>query len=289
MALHEKRLKYKVQIVKLLKFEQYEPWFMRLNPKGQVPVLKDGVKIIPDSLRIIDYLEDNFSNGDTPRLWPEKGSEQAARVQHFREVLYSLSIDTITFGCMKFPELTKNTKIPGPIQKSMLASYAKKSDVLKEMAVKYPEFAEQYLHKQNRTWQRGNEQQSIEDVKKALDAVEPVLDEVERELEAQVGDKSEWFLCGDKFTVADISLAVLLNRLQLLGLSYRYWGEGKRPQVAAYFRHIQQRESVKATFNQVPTIITIWAVLQGKAPIIASVGAILAAILTGVIVYKCRK
>lgn len=63
MALNEKRLKYKSRIVQLLKCEQYEPSFMYLNPKGQVPVLIDGVKVIPDSARIIDYLEDNFSNG----------------------------------------------------------------------------------------------------------------------------------------------------------------------------------------------------------------------------------
>lgn len=46
-----------------MKGEQYERWFLQLNPKGEVPVLQDTGKIIPDSARIIDYLEDNFSNG----------------------------------------------------------------------------------------------------------------------------------------------------------------------------------------------------------------------------------
>lgn len=64
MALHEKNLPFEVHIVDLIKGAQYEPWFLQLNPRGEVPVLQDTGKIIPDSGRIIDYLEDNFSNGN---------------------------------------------------------------------------------------------------------------------------------------------------------------------------------------------------------------------------------
>lgn len=63
MALYEKRVPFKSQVVSLLAKEQYKPWFLRLNPRGEVPVLTDGVKVIPDSVRIVEYLEDNFSNG----------------------------------------------------------------------------------------------------------------------------------------------------------------------------------------------------------------------------------
>lgn len=63
MALHEKKLPFESHIINLIKGQQYEPWFLQLNPKGEVPVLQDTGKIIPDSTRIIDYLEDNFSNG----------------------------------------------------------------------------------------------------------------------------------------------------------------------------------------------------------------------------------
>ena len=69
MALHEKKLPFKTHLVNVHKGEQYDPWFMEINPKGDVPVLKDGVKIIPDSGRILDYLEDNFTNGKTIDLY----------------------------------------------------------------------------------------------------------------------------------------------------------------------------------------------------------------------------
>lgn len=63
MALYEKKIPFTTKLVDITKGEQYQPWYLKINPKGEVPVLKDGIKFIPDSVRIIDYLEDNFSNG----------------------------------------------------------------------------------------------------------------------------------------------------------------------------------------------------------------------------------
>lgn len=63
MALHEKNLPFESRTVNIFRGAQHEPWFLQINPKGEVPVLLDTGKIIPDSIRIIDYLEDNFSNG----------------------------------------------------------------------------------------------------------------------------------------------------------------------------------------------------------------------------------
>lgn len=69
MALHEKRLPFDTHIVEISKGAQYQPWFLQLNPRGEVPVLQDTGKIIPDSARIIDYLEDNFSNGNVFKMY----------------------------------------------------------------------------------------------------------------------------------------------------------------------------------------------------------------------------
>lgn len=63
MALYEKHLSFNSHLIDLTKNEQYNPWFLQINPRGEVPVLQDSGKIIPDSSRIIDYLDDNFNNG----------------------------------------------------------------------------------------------------------------------------------------------------------------------------------------------------------------------------------
>ena len=39
------------------------PWFLELNSKGEVPVLQNNTLIIPESSRIIEYLEDYFQGG----------------------------------------------------------------------------------------------------------------------------------------------------------------------------------------------------------------------------------
>jgi len=48
----------------LFKNEQYEPWFLEINPRGEIPVIKNHEHIVVDSANIIDYLEDNFSYGE---------------------------------------------------------------------------------------------------------------------------------------------------------------------------------------------------------------------------------
>ena len=63
MFLHEKNIDFIERVVDLHGGETKEPWFFRLNPLGEVPVLKDGVKVISDSDKILEYLEDNFRNG----------------------------------------------------------------------------------------------------------------------------------------------------------------------------------------------------------------------------------
>ncbi|XP_018423035.1 PREDICTED: ganglioside-induced differentiation-associated protein 1 isoform X3 [Nanorana parkeri] len=55
------------------------------------------------------------------------------------------------------------------------------------------------------------------------------------------------WLCGQFFSLADVSLAVTLHRLKFLGFARRNWGNGKRPHLETYYEQILQRK----TFNQV--------------------------------------
>lgn len=126
MALHEKNLAFDSKIVNLIKNEQYQPWYLYLNPRGEVPVLQDTGKIIPDSARIIDYLEDNFSNGDTPRLIPmDQGPEIRQRVTHFRHILQKVPAGKLTTGAMLNQHLLKNPKSPffAPVRKALASKY----------------------------------------------------------------------------------------------------------------------------------------------------------------------
>lgn len=141
MALHEKNLPFETHDIDL-NGEQYKPWFLEINPRGEVPVLQDTGKIIPDSARIIDYLEDNFSNGkiygiieslflsnvisgDTPRLIPmEQGAEVRQKVTSFRNIIDKINGNVLTIGSLLHPELaTGSKKVPfiAPVRKQLVS------------------------------------------------------------------------------------------------------------------------------------------------------------------------
>lgn len=63
MALLEKDLPHTLEFVDILAGENYEPWFVRINPNCEVPVLKHGGKIVSGSDKIIEYLEETFTQG----------------------------------------------------------------------------------------------------------------------------------------------------------------------------------------------------------------------------------
>ncbi|XP_013782380.1 ganglioside-induced differentiation-associated protein 1-like [Limulus polyphemus] len=289
-ALHEKRLHFKSNIVNLSKGEQYQPWYLKLNPRGEVPVLKDGVKVIPDSERIIDYLEDNFSNGSTPRLMPEKGTEETQHVKQMRELLDAVPVPLITFGCLYHHKLTTNMKISSFERKQRLSFMSTVSINLDLMMEKYPEFKELYQEKKQRFETFRSDTQHEDKVKAVLDNLEGTLDTVEQELASHEGDKSSWWLCSQKFAIPDITLALILHRLHELGLSARYLTVDKRPHLVQYFKRVQEREGYKKTLGHGAGFLH--KICCSKKKGVAAIGVaatVISVIALGAVVYKRMK
>lgn len=63
LAVAEKGLECEEYDVSLPLSEHNEPWFMKLNPAGEVPVLVHDDNVISDPTQILDYLEQNFRDG----------------------------------------------------------------------------------------------------------------------------------------------------------------------------------------------------------------------------------
>lgn len=64
LAVAEKGLRCEEYDVSLPLSEHNEPWFMRLNPAGEVPVLVHDDSVLCDLTQIMDYLEENFKGGE---------------------------------------------------------------------------------------------------------------------------------------------------------------------------------------------------------------------------------
>lgn len=97
-------------------------------------------------------------------------------------------------------------------------------------------------------------------------------------------DKEDWWLCTDRFTIADIDLAILLERLNQLGLDSRFWTGGKRPLVEKYYSKVKLRESFKKTIPTLLVHVQLFFITYKKPVIISvSVVAAVAVIVGGVL------
>ena len=74
ICLKEKGIDFVSHYVDLLRFEQHDPEFVKLNPNGQVPVLVHDGAVITESTVINEYLEDVFPE---PRLRPRDPASRA--------------------------------------------------------------------------------------------------------------------------------------------------------------------------------------------------------------------
>ncbi|XP_014678647.1 PREDICTED: ganglioside-induced differentiation-associated protein 1-like [Priapulus caudatus] len=233
-ALAEKKLPHEKVMIDMMKYEQYEPWYMKINPMCEVPALQHGDTIITDSPCIIDYLEKHFSGGDTPDLFPAEGSEAAALVKHFRQQLAAVPVEKITYGLFFHPHLGQNPQAPPPLMAQAKDRYLAKLGHLESFMKEHPELKEQCEKKKAKLADlRGQVMNEVE-VVKALDNLEILFDEIEKHLASRTGGRATWWLCCEHVTPADIILCILLERLTFVGLMERYWGSGKRPAIAAY-------------------------------------------------------
>jgi maleylacetoacetate isomerase len=77
IALHYKGLAYEYVAKHFRRNggEHRKPDYLAVNPQGLIPTLDDGGVVVPQSLAIIEYLEEAYPQ--TPRLLPERPADRA--------------------------------------------------------------------------------------------------------------------------------------------------------------------------------------------------------------------
>nr|XP_032834812.1 ganglioside-induced differentiation-associated protein 1-like isoform X1 [Petromyzon marinus] len=252
LVICEKRLACEEREVCLPLNEHNEPWFMRLNPAGEVPVLVHGKVVVCQADAIVTYLEETFTGDAVPRLLPEAGSPYLARVQHYRELLDSLPVDTYTHGCILHPHLASHGSLPAFATAHIRNQIINTDAELKKLAREHPEMRDLYLGKLRRFKSKLLEQDDLAHVERVLEDLDRVLDQVETELEQRSQESPDteaggelWWLCGPAYSLADACLVATLHRLSFLGLSRRRWGPSaqRRPRLAAYYERSARREA----------------------------------------------
>jgi len=79
LAIKEKGVPFTSHFVNLHEFQQHEPWYVKINPNGQVPALIHAGKVITESTVINEYLDEVCDGED--RAHPAQGA--VGQVAHF--------------------------------------------------------------------------------------------------------------------------------------------------------------------------------------------------------------
>ena len=246
MFLHEKGVEYDGHIVNLPGKETQSPWFLQINPKGEVPAMKHGDIVISGSDNIMNYLE-NDKLGDRS-LFPKEAAN-FKKHKYWMSKLEHLPIGPLTYGTAYHPHLRKIQK--GPVIGTMITRMKdmmdNRSATLRQKAAENTGTPAEavLLAKADAHDKQHHIFTSETEYKRILREMSQILDEVEDELALHM-DKS--WLIDDLFTAADCILAVSLNRLHWLGHE-DYVVNDKRPLLKQYWTRLQSRDSfVKSTY-----------------------------------------
>ncbi len=200
------------------KLENFEPWYVRLNPRAVVPTLQDEGMIVTDSARILRYAAKKWAPamlGEGPRT---------AEVENWVQTGDGVNLQVITYAFKGVPR--GDELLEARLARSL------------EYQAKYPELAATYaaVHQRIENHKAGAAAQS--DVTRAFKDLDATLVRLDGRLAGSA------FIGGASYSIADVIWTVILARLHLL----------KRPEVspdryanvAAYYKRMSERPSFAA-------------------------------------------
>ena len=213
LPLFEKKVDFKSHLMRLIDFEQHEPWFVKINPRGQVPVLVHDDRVLDESTLINEYVDDTFPGP------PLKPSDAFGRHQMR---LWTKFVDE--YFCPALSFLGWHAMIKNAVAHLSEAEFeAKVARIpLKEQQDKWRESAKQvWTPEQLADWRRK--------VKVSIERIEN-------------GMLGPWMM-GEQFTLADVSCFSML-----INMPVRYAdivNEKDSPKVIGWYNRMLERDSVK--------------------------------------------
>jgi glutathione S-transferase len=216
IPLHEKGLAFESVYVDLHKFEQHEPWFVAINPEGQVPVLDHDGAIITHTSVINEYLEDAFP--DAPPLRPADAVGRA-RMRYWNKFCDEHVMNHVSMHGWH--------RMVGVIARAV------ENDAFEALMARIP------LKDQREKWRTARSGFSQDQLDAATAKIEAAVDKVEAQLAS-----TPW-IAGDMFTLADINFfsycGVSLERM------FPEIGNASRcPRLLAWVERMRARPGVKS-------------------------------------------
>jgi glutathione S-transferase len=216
IPLKEKGVPFESAYIDLHKFEQHAPWFVAINPEGQVPVLDHDGTIITHTTVINEYLEDAFP--DTPALRP------ADPIGKARMRFWNKFVDE---HVMNYVSMHGWHRMVGIIARSIEAGEFEK------LLERIP------LYEQREKWKTARSGFSAADLANATRKIEVAVDKVEQQLSRTP------YLAGEQFTLADINFFAMCG-VGLQRMFPEMKVEVRAPRLMDWLARVRTRPGVQA-------------------------------------------
>jgi glutathione S-transferase len=216
LSFKEKGLEFESIYVDLHKFEQHEPWFIAINPEGQVPVVDHNGIIITHTTVIGEYLEDAFP--DAPPLRPADPVGKA-RMRYWQKFTDE--------HVMNYVSIHGWHRMVGVIARSVEAGEFEK------LVERIP------LYEQRVKWRTARSGFSEADLANATRKIEVAVDKAEQQLR-----QTKW-IAGDMYTLADINFFSMCG-FAVQRMFPEMQVEKRAPRFVDWVARMHERPGVKA-------------------------------------------
>ncbi len=217
------------KLVDITKAATFEADYLRMNPRGVVPTLVDGERVVCDGRKIAEYIDGQAGT----QLCPS-GNKEYAR---WTERLHDVPVMLFSYSVWVLGRKGENSA-------DILADKVTRA---REYAERYEDLRSDYLRKAEFFEVFRQELHDPEHLAKEKSAAEALLNELGEQL------KSSKWIAGDQYTFADcIATSILYRLIDLDMLSH--WHGDETHGLHAYYQRLRDRPSFRAVFYDDPLI-----------------------------------
>jgi glutathione S-transferase len=222
LVLAEKGLEWTGHYIDILKGEQFDPVYVKLNPKSVVPTLIHDGKVLTESTLICEYLDDAFPDPPLKPVEPYARWQMRMWTRAVDDQVHPVCAE-LTFSCTHRhtlarlpPDELERFLEATPAQSVKPGWKARKREIV-TLGFEAPGIAVPFR----------------------------LYDSYMQKMEDALSDRP--WLTGDRFSLADIGMAPYVNRLDMLGMA-ELWS--RRPRLADWFARLKARPSFHPAFLQ---------------------------------------
>lgn len=210
-TLAEKELAWTERYIMTPKFDHFQPDYVDINPHCRIPALVDNGFVVTQSSNIAMYINDQYDGINLVPSTPQKRATMRSWMEEEQEYLFALIV-TMTFNIM---------------MKMRAVAYG--MDVLTEWSKRHPDQARaaDYLS-------RVTDPADMV----AVEAAEKKFRWHMQRLEAELSNGGGQWICGDEYSLADICVAPMLDRVDHLDRAH-LWED--LPAVTSWYEAMKAR------------------------------------------------